>query len=545
MTTFEGMGLAPNLLASLKELGFESPTTIQEKAIPTILNSDQDLIGLAQTGTGKTAAFGLPLLQELTPSKQPQALVLCPTRELCLQITKDLDQYSKFLDPLGITAVYGGTAIGKQIKDLKRGSTVVVGTPGRLLDLINRGALDLSAIQWTVLDEADEMLSMGFKEELDAILATTPANKRTLLFSATMPKGISRIASRYMDSPEEVVAGERNQGNANVKHQYALVQGRDRYQALTRFIDSAGEMYSIIFCRTKNETREVADQLRADLYEAEAINGDLSQYQRDYVMDRFRKQRVKLLVATDVAARGIDVENLTHIINYNLPEDPESYLHRSGRTGRAGKTGIAIALVAPKEQQQLKAVEKQLGQAIERVNVPSGQEVFKERLQRFLDQTNQAGEQELHPLLEQEWPQIEEQLGHLTREQLIRGFLTGALNQQLDAYQNAYDLNAKSRPGSGASARKSAPRKEQKSSKGYTRLFMNLGKQDQLTKKDLIALVNQEFPRQKVDIGDIQVLDKIAFFEIDHRYEDAIRSALRDKEYNGRSFNVELAYEKS
>lgn len=543
MTTFEGMGLAPNLLAALEELGFDTPTTIQEKAIPRILNSEQDLIGLAQTGTGKTAAFGLPLLQQLDPSRQPQALILCPTRELCLQITKDLEHYSKFLDDMGITAVYGGTAIGKQIKDLKRGSTIVVGTPGRVLDLINRGSMDLSAVQWTVLDEADEMLSMGFKEELDAILSNTPDDKRTLLFSATMPKGINRIASRYMDAPEEVVAGERNQGNANVQHQYAMVQGRDRYQALTRFIDAAGEMYSIIFCRTKHETREVADQLRADLYEAEAINGDLSQQQRDDVMERFRKQRVKLLVATDVAARGIDVENLTHIINYNLPEDPENYIHRSGRTGRAGKTGLAISLISPRDQQQLKAVEQQLGQSIERVSVPSAQEVFKERLQRFLNHVGHSAEQDAHPLLEQAWPQIEEQLSHLTHEQLIKGFLTGALNQQLDAYHRAQDLNAPIKA-NGAS-KKTAPRKAQKASNGYTRLFMNLGKRDQLTKKDLIGLVNQEFPRQKVDIGDIQVLDKIAFFEIDNRYEDAIRTALRNKEYNGRTFNVELAYEKS
>lgn len=545
MNSFEEMGLAPNLLASLKELGFETPTTIQAKAIPLVLNSDKDLIGLAQTGTGKTAAFGLPLLQQLTPHKKPQSIVLCPTRELCLQITKDLEAYSKHLSPLGITSVYGGTAIGKQIKDLKRGSSIVIGTPGRVLDLINRGALDLSEIKWTVLDEADEMLSMGFKEELDAILSNTPDEKRTLLFSATMPKGISRIASRYMDSPEEVVAGERNQGNANVKHQYALVHGRDRYQALTRFIDEASEMYSIIFCRTKNDTREIADQLRADLYEAEAINGDLSQHQRDYVMDRFRKQRVKLLVATDVAARGIDVENLTHIINYNLPEDPENYIHRSGRTGRAGKTGISISLVSPKEQNQLKAVEEQLGQAIERVSVPSGQAVFKERLNRFLSKVEQyGGDEKAHPLLEKEWETINEQLGHLSKEQLIQGFLTASLDQQLNAYNEAPDLNAKSK----VSAKKPSPKQggaRKQSSKGYTRLFMNLGKRDQLTKKDLIDLVNNEFPKQKIDIGDIQVLDKIAFFEIDNRYEDAIRQALRNKEYNGRTFNIELAYEKS
>ena len=539
---FQRLGLASNLLASLDELGFAEPTTIQQKAIPFILNESQDLIGLAQTGTGKTAAFGLPLLQQLSPQQKPAALILCPTRELCLQITKDFQAYSKNLSPLGITAVYGGTPIGKQIKSLKAGSTIVVGTPGRVLDLVNRGSLDLSGIQWTVLDEADEMLSMGFKEELDAILATTPEEKRTLLFSATMPKGIRRIANRYMSNPEEVVAGERNQGNANVSHQYAIVQDRDRYQALTRFIDAAPDMYSIIFCRTKNETREVADQLRADHYEAEALNGDLSQYQRDWVMNRFRKKQVRLLVATDVAARGIDVENLTHIIHYNLPEDPENYIHRSGRTGRAGKEGLAITLVAPKEQNQLKAVEDQLGKSITRIAVPDGKAVFRERLQQFLGKVSTAAEEEKHPLLEANWDAIEETLGHLTPTQLMKGFLSGAFDGHLDNYHNARDLNAKSRISDRKQTRKTSTRQP---SSGYTRLFMNLGKRDQLTKKDLINLVNKEFPKEKVDIGDIQVLDKIAFFEIDNRYEDAIRRALRNREYNGRQFNIELAYEKS
>lgn len=539
---FENLGLSPNLLSAINALGFEEPTTIQHKAIPFILEQSQDLIGLAQTGTGKTAAFGLPLLQKLSPSKNPQTLILCPTRELCLQINRDLQEYSQNLSPLGITPVYGGTAIGNQIKALKKGSSIVVGTPGRVLDLINRGVLNLSAIQWTVLDEADEMLSMGFKEELDAILANTPADKRTLLFSATMPKGIRRIANQYMNNPEELVAGERNQGNANVQHQYAMVQDRDRYEALTRFIDAAPEMYSIVFCRTKNETREVADQLRSDLYDAEALNGDLSQYQRDLVMNRFRKKQVKLLVATDVAARGIDVENLTHIIHYNLPEDPENYLHRSGRTGRAGKEGLAITLLAPKEQYQLKAVEKQLGQAIERIQVPSGQAVFGERLQRFLKQVTDAAEQDAPPLLEQQWEAIRDQIGDLTHEQLAKGFLAATFGSQMENYYKARDLNAKSRVSNKKPARK--PSTSQGAS-GYTRLFMNLGKQDQLTKKDLINLVNKEFPRDKVAIGDIQVLDKIAFFEIDQQYEDAIRKALRDKEYNGRRFNIELAYEKS
>ncbi len=539
---FEELGLSPDLLSAIEVLGFEKPTTIQHKAIPFILNQSGDLIGLAQTGTGKTAAFGLPLLQNLRPSKNPQTLILCPTRELCLQINRDLQQYSQNLSSLGITPIYGGTAVGNQIKALKKGSSIVVGTPGRVLDLVNRGVLKLSDIQWTVLDEADEMLSMGFKEELDAILANTPSYKRTLLFSATMPKGIRRIANQYMNNPEELVAGERNQGNANVKHQYAMVQDRDRYEALTRFIDEAREMYSIVFCRTKNETREVADWLRSDLYEAEALNGDLSQYQRDLVMDRFRKKQVKLLVATDVAARGIDVENLTHIIHYNLPEDPENYLHRSGRTGRAGKEGIAITLVAPKEQYQLKAVEKQLGQAIERTQVPSGQAVFGERLQRFLNQVSESAEENPSTLLEEQWNTIQDLVGNLSHEELTKGFLAATFGEQLDSYSNARDLNAKSRVSNKKPARNPSTRR---GASGYTRLFMNLGKQDQLTKKDLIDLVNKEFPRDKVAIGDIQVLEKIAFFEIDQQYEDAIRKALHDKEYNGRRFNIELAYEKS
>jgi ATP-dependent RNA helicase DeaD len=383
---FNETGLSPNLLKAIEEMGFETPTPIQEKTIPLILNDNKDIVALAQTGTGKTAAFGLPVIQQITlSSNSTQALVLCPTRELCLQITKDLTKFSLYQGNINIVSVYGGASINEQIRQLDKGAHIVVATPGRALDLIKRKKLKLQTISWLVLDEADEMLSMGFKDDLDAILSGTPKEKQTLLFSATMPKEISVIAKKYMSNPVEVSVGKTNQGADNVSHEYFVVHARDRYEALKRIADVNPKVYGIVFCRTRAETKEVADNLIRDGYNADALHGDLSQEMRDIVMNRFRNRRLQLLVATDVAARGLDVNDLTHVINYNLPDDPEIYIHRSGRTGRAGKKGISLSILHLKERGKLKDIERMLNKKIENKPVPSGRDICEKQLFNLID----------------------------------------------------------------------------------------------------------------------------------------------------------------
>lgn len=538
MQAFKEMSLSEELLKAIEEMGFQEPTPIQQKTIPFLLENDQDLISLAQTGTGKTAAFGLPIIDQLKKKKKPEVIILCPTRELCLQISKDFNSYTKYLDDIRIAAVYGGADINGQVRELKKNPQIIAGTPGRVLDLINRKKLDLSGIERLILDEADEMLSMGFKDELDAIFAEMPVDKQTLLFSATMPKEIQRIASNYMESPHEIAVGKKNEGAKNVSHQYCMVGQKDRYAALKRLVDYNPDIYALIFCRTKNETREVADQLMQEGYQTEALNGDLSQAQRDRVMNLFREQHIKLLVATDVAARGLDVDNLTHVINYNLPDDPEVYIHRSGRTGRAGKTGISISLLAPKEKGQLKSVEKALGKPIEYIKVPSGDTIAQKQIYQYLQQVAQE------PAEKDQIPDDEllrENLMAESKETLVNKFLSITLKQLLASYEGSRDLNANPKK---RYERDSSKTKAKIRTDGYTKLFLNLGKQDELTKKDLIYLVNKQFPREKVDIGAIKVLDRISFFEIDERYKNSALKAFRDEEFNGRSVNVELAKDK-
>ncbi|MFY9591108.1 MAG: DEAD/DEAH box helicase, partial [Bacteroidales bacterium] len=440
MQLFENYGLSKEILKAIKELGYINPTPIQAKTIPHLLNSDRDLVGLAQTGTGKTAAFGLPILNQIDyQNKITQSIILSPTRELCVQIAKDMQNYAKYLPEIRITAVYGGASIENQIKDLRKGSQVVVGTPGRVLDLINRKVLKINQISFLVLDEADEMLNMGFKEDIDAILETTPIEKQTLLFSATMPPEIMKIASLYMHDPLEISVGTKNSGAENVEHFYYQVNAKNRYLALKRIADINPDIYGIVFCRTRAETQEVADKLIQDGYNADALHGDLSQAQRDHVMHRFRSGNLQLLVATDVAARGLDVNDLSHIINYNLPDEREIYIHRTGRTGRAGKKGEAITIIHNRELHKIREIEKLLKKPINRRQVPDGKEVCTKQLMHIIDRIEHLSE--IDPEIDQFLPIILKKLSWLDRDELIKRFVAVEFSRFLTYYKNAYDLN--------------------------------------------------------------------------------------------------------
>ncbi|RLD83641.1 MAG: ATP-dependent helicase, partial [Bacteroidetes bacterium] len=444
MITFKETELNPEILKALDELGFVNPTPIQEKTIPHLLSSERDLVGFAQTGTGKTAAFGLPIIHQIdTKSKNVQAIILSPTRELCVQIAQDITNYAKYTKGLNVVAVYGGTSIDTQIRSLKKGAQIVVGTPGRTLDLIKRKKLKLSTVEYLVLDEADEMLTMGFKDDLDAILEGTPAEKQTLLFSATMPKEIANIAKKYMKDSVEISAGKKNIGAENVNHIYYMVNARDRYLALKRIADINPKIYGIVFCRTRRETKEVAEKLMGDGYNADALHGDLSQAQRDYVMSRFRTKKLQLLVATDVAARGLDVTDLTHIINYNLPDDLEVYIHRSGRTGRAGKKGISISIIHSRETGKIRMIQKKVGKTFEHIPVPSGKEICGKQLYNLIDKVEKIEVDESQ--IEQFLPEIYKKLDWLSREELIKHFVSAEFNRFLAYYKNAPDLNVSSK----------------------------------------------------------------------------------------------------
>src|SRR3954470_16250740 len=438
--TFQELGLHSDLLKAVTDLGFETATPIQQQTIPLLSKEKTDLVALAQTGTGKTAAFGLPMLSMIdTNKREVQALILAPTRELCVQITNDIKNYGKYLKNFGVTAIYGGARIDNQIKDIKRGVQVVAATPGRLIDMIERRAINLNTVQIVILDEADEMLNMGFKEDLDIILKETPKEKNTWLFSATMPKEVERIARTYMDSPKEISTGKKNEGADNLEHIYYVVSPRDRYSALKRVADYYPEIFGIVFCRTKAETQEVADSLIKDGYSADALHGDLSQSQRDFVMKRFRSRTLQMLVATDVAARGIDVNDVTHVINYNLPEDVENYTHRTGRTARAGKSGIAIAIITPKDNGKIKDIERILKKKFEKKEVPGGIEVCEKQLFNLVHKlhTVEVKDEEIESFL----PAIYDELKDLNKEELIKRFVSEEFNRFHEYYDNAPDLN--------------------------------------------------------------------------------------------------------
>ena len=532
MSTFLELGLKEPINKALTDLGYEKPTVIQEKAIPQIISSTDDLKAFAQTGTGKTAAFSLPILELLDDnSGNVQAIILSPTRELAVQIGKNIEDFCKYQKKIQVTTVYGGSSMEQQIKSLKRGSQIVVGTPGRTVDLINRRALKLGNVQWLVLDEADEMLNMGFKEELDKVLEATPDTKQTLLFSATFPKEVEAIARNYMHKPVEVTSGEKNSGSENVSHEYYSVTERTRYPALKRIADLNPDIYAIIFCRTRRETQEVADNLIKDGYSADALHGDLSQGQRDSVMGKFRKKTIQILVATDVAARGLDVTELTHVINHKLPDQIENYTHRSGRTGRAGNTGISIVLVNGKEKGKLRPIEKIIQKKFTEAKVPSGKDICQNQLMSLIDKVVniEVNETQINEFL----PSIYEKLEGLDREQLIQKFVSLEFNTMLAYYENAKDLNDLS------SKDNSRARTE---NENMTRFFINIGRKDNLNPGKLIGLINEQNIGDKVEIGSIDILDTFSFFEIDKNFEDKTLEAFSSNQpdFDGRSVNIEI-----
>lgn len=531
MITFHELGLNESIVQAIDELGFVNPTPIQEQAIPQILSSEQDLIALAQTGTGKTAAFGLPILEQLSvESRTVQAIILCPTRELCLQITKDLETFSKHLGKVMIQPVYGGADVQKQINGLKKNPQIVVGTPGRTMDLMNRGALKINHVNWVVLDEADEMLNMGFRDDIDAILEGTPEEKQTLLFSATMPKEVRRIASEYMHKPVEISIGKTNEASNDVEHHYYMVRANDRYLALKRLADINPDVYGIVFCRTRRECKEVADALIQDGYNADALHGDLSQAQRDMVMDKFRRKQLQLLVATDVAARGIDVTELTHVINYNLPDDPEVYVHRSGRTGRAGNKGISIVIAHSREGRRIKELEKLIHKKIERKQVPNGQEIVERRLFATIDKIEQieVDEHQIEPYMET----ISKKLEWMDRDELLKRFVSMEFNIFLDYYKNAKDLNVSE---SGREERNSRNSNVQ----GFTRFYIGIGQKQKLKVPNLIGLINEVTKKRDIEIGKIEILRNFSFFEADSEFEKLILDSFAGEDVDVQISNPE------
>ncbi|WP_299526955.1 DEAD/DEAH box helicase [uncultured Lutibacter sp.] len=543
MTTFKDLGLNENIIKALTDLGYENPTEIQEKAIPQVLASKADLKAFAQTGTGKTAAFGLPILEQIdVNSKDTQAIILSPTRELALQIAKNIEEFSKYMKGFNVAAVYGGASIDEQVRKLKKGVHVVVGTPGRTVDLINRKQLKLENVKWLILDEADEMLNMGFKDELDKILAVTPKEKQTLLFSATFPREVESIAKNYMHKPVEISAGEKNKGSDQVSHQYYVVSERNRYNALKRIADVNPDIYSIIFCRTRRETQEIADKLIKDGYNADALHGDLSQAQRDSVMEKFRNKTLQILVATDVAARGLDVNDLTHVINHKLPDQMESYTHRSGRTGRAGKVGISIAIVTSREKGKLRPIERLIGKQFVSTPVPTGKEICQNQLLKLIDKVHdiKVNDTEINDFL----PSIYEKLEGLDREELIKRFVSLEFNTFLSYYQNAPDLNDSDQMR--GSDRGSDTRGKRRDDENMSRFFINIGRKDNLNPARLIGLINDQKIAKNIEIGQIEILDTFSFFELDKNYQEETIASFKENsaDFEGRNVNVEITEKK-
>ncbi len=543
MLSFQEMGLSPEVIEAVEELGFETPTPIQEKVIPLFFENDKDIVGLAQTGTGKTAAFGLPIIETIEKKdKSVQALILAPTRELCIQISRDLEDFARYKKSVKIVAVYGGASMETQIRSLRKGANIVVATPGRMLDLLNRGAANITKLQVAVLDEADEMLNMGFRDELDGILQTTPENKRTLLFSATMPKEVARIAKNYMHEPVKITIGKQNSGAENVNHIFYQVHAKDRYLALKRIADYNPDIYGIVFCRTRTETKEVADKLIKDGYNADALHGDLSQSQRDYVMKKFREKSLQMLVATDVAARGIDVNDISHVINYNLPDELEIYTHRSGRTGRAGKSGISIAIVNFRERNRIPQIEKIIGKKFEQKLVPTGDEICKRQLFNLIDRMEKVrvDESQIEPFMEK----VNKKLEWLSKEEIIKHFVSLEFNRFLDYYKDAPDLNInarKSAKGNSDSGRGQRKGRAGKYDDNFTRFFLNLGRKDGLEAKNIIGLVNDKTNNRDINIGDIDIKDNFTFFEVSQDFADDVLKAFNKGSYKGREIRIEPA----
>lgn len=541
MNPFLELGIREEVVKAISEIGFEKPSEIQEKAIPVLLTGSDDFVGLAQTGTGKTAAFGLPLLEQLDFSqKHPQALVLCPTRELCLQIAKDLEKFAKYIDNVHVVAVYGGANISDQLRQIRRGVQIVVATPGRMLDIIGRNAIDFSNVNYVVLDEADEMLNMGFQEDINNILSETPENKKTWLFSATMPREVRRIAQKYMTDPFELTVGTKNTGNANIDHQYFLVKARDKYPAFKRIVDSNPDIFGIVFCRTKIETQEIAEALIKDGYNADALHGDLSQQQRDKVMKRYRDRNLQMLIATDVAARGIDVNDVTHVINFSLPDEIENYTHRSGRTARAGKTGISISLITAKEQGKIRQLEKVIGKAFERKQVPQGEDVVEKQLLTIINKVNnvEVNEEQINKFL----PTIMEGLESYSKEDIVKRFASLEFNRFLEYYKNSPDLNIEARD-NGSDRRDRDDRGSRRSSKGYTRLFMNLGSVDEFSRGDMLGFICNTANISGKSIGKIDLKGVFTFFEVQDEEVNKVFDGFKGIDFNGRQVRIEVSGE--
>lgn len=549
MKTFEELGVSPEILKAIKEMGYENPMPVQEEVIPYLLGNGNDVVALAQTGTGKTAAFGLPLIQKNEVKKRvPQALILCPTRELCLQIAGDLNDYSKYIDGLKVLPVYGGSSIESQIRMLKAGVHIIVATPGRLIDLMERKVAKLETIADVVMDEADEMLNMGFTDSINAILEKVPEDRNTLMFSATMSPEISRIAKKYLHDAKEITIGTKNEGSKNVNHIAYLVHAKDKYAALKRIADYYPQIYGIIFCRTRKETQEIADKLIQDGYNADSLHGELSQAQRDLVMQKFRQRHLQLLVATDVAARGLDVNDLTHVINYGLPDDIESYTHRSGRTGRAGKTGISIAIINLREKGKMREIERIINKKFIMGEMPSGKQICEQQLIKLIDDIEKVkvNDEEIESFL----PGIYRKLEWLSKEDLIKRVVSMEFNRFLEYYSNAPEIETPSmndrrseREPKGRKDHGSAREKtERKAEKGYTRLFLNVGKTDGFYANQIIELINRNMKKQRTTIGRIDLMQNFSFFEVaENQAQDVIKALNKVNLNGGRKIVVEVA----
>ena len=542
MSSFRELGVSERILKAIEELGFEQPMPVQEAVIPYLLEEGSgDVVALAQTGTGKTAAYGIPVIQQTdVDSKDAQFLILSPTRELCVQIASDLADFSHYIEGLHVIPMYGGSSIENQIRNFKRGAHVIVATPGRLIDLMERGVVSLDTIRTVILDEADEMLNMGFSEDLEKILSSVPVERKMLMFSATMSKEIQAISQKYLNNAREIVIGTRNEGAENVEHVYYMVHAKDKYLALKRIVDYYPSIYAIIFCRTRLETQEIADKLMQDGYNADSLHGDLSQAQRDLTMNKFRKHQLQLLVATDVAARGLDVDNLTHVINFGLPDDIENYTHRSGRTGRAGKKGVSISIVNLREKGKIRFIEKAIGKTFVQGTMPTGTQICEKQLYKVMDDLEriQVNEEQIADFL----PEILRRLDWMDKNDIIKRIVTREFGRFVRYYQDAPELEEVTRKDADEEKRKKKDRR--RAQKGYTRFFINIGKKDHVQPVHIIEMLNRNVAG-RVDVGRIDLMQNYSFFECPEEYTEEILAGMDGVNYKGREVHVEVAETKS